>query len=103
MNGARRLAGAFWLACCLLLGQQVAAHHALGHAIDRLASQEQLPPAQPCDDCFLGATLSGAVGATLPTLPAVDVRSVAPSVPSTPAAPARARLAYHSRAPPRLS
>ena len=100
MNGARRLAGAFWLAFCLLLSQQAVALHALGHAVDRMASQEQLPPVQHCDDCFPGATLSGAVGASPPQIPTIDARSVLVAVLPSPVAPAATWLAFHSRAPP---
>ena len=100
MNGARRLAGAFWLAFCLLLSQQVVALHALGHAVDRMASQERLPPAPHCDDCFPGATLSGAASASPPQVPPVDARSILVAVSPSRVAPAAARLAFHSRAPP---
>ena len=103
MTPVRRLAAAFWLALALLVGQQAAALHDLGHATGQLShKQDSTPGSSTCDQCFGCAQLAGAVGTTPPSFSALDA-SHAPAqrvlhrgVDSAP------RLAFRSRAPPVL-
>jgi hypothetical protein len=98
----RRIALALWLALVLLVGQQAAALHDLGHATDRL-SQKKESQHRPssCDKCFACAELSGAIGATVPAVPVVLADNETPCVVGDLGSPLPTRLAFRSRAPPR--
>lgn len=96
----RRLATALWLALALLLGQQGAALHALEHAGDRHAPEQQVPPESGCDLCVATAPLTGAVAATAPNVPVVSAAPPRAVAPTTREAPAAATVYFHSRAPP---
>jgi hypothetical protein len=103
MKPLRRLAALLGLAFALLVGQQAAALHDLGHATERLShKQDSKPGPSTCDQCFACAELSGAVGATPPSIPPVDAVHAlfAPALEQGVAA--APRLAFRSRAPPTL-
>jgi hypothetical protein len=103
MNRVRRIASAFWLALALLIGQQAAALHDLGHAREQLSQKKDSRHAPSfCDKCFTCAELSGAVTATIPSLdlpPAGAEAQVAARDAVVSCAP---RFAFYSRAPPVL-
>jgi hypothetical protein len=104
MNSIRRIAVAFGLALALLVGQQAAALHDLGHATERLTHKQDSKPgtSTTCDQCFACAELSGAVGATLPQLPSTDATHAQCARPLERGAAVAPRLAFRSRAPPTL-
>lgn len=100
MHRLRRLGFALWIALALLVGQQAAALHDLGHATSQLSEKGGKPASPVCDQCFLGAQLAGAVGATPPALLLAATVDVGP--PALPAARVIAAAAppFRSRAPP---
>jgi len=101
MKSLRCLGFAFWLAFALVVGQQAAALHDLGHATSQLDQKGGKAPST-CDKCFLCAQLSGAMGASIPVLPIGTAHDALPAFhPGTPA-PAVTALAFRSRAPPTL-
>lgn len=101
MKLPRRLLFALALAFALLFGQQAAALHDLGHAVDRIAHKGSAP-SSPCDQCFACAQLSGAVGTSLPAIPAVPLENAAPLERARSGFLAAPRLAFLSRGPPAL-
>lgn len=103
MNRLRRYAFAVWLALALVVGQQAAALHALGHAAERFASQKDSAPAQHSSaECFLCAALSGAAAAPPLALHLLHATSATPAPRDHRGIPIAARFAYLSRAPPAL-
>ncbi len=103
MKPIRSLAAVLWLAFALVVGQQAAALHDLGHATEKLSQkQDSKPGSSTCDRCFACAELSGAVGATPPSLPCVDAAPVQCAPALDRGVAAELRLAFHSRAPPTL-
>jgi hypothetical protein len=103
MRPIRRLASILWLALALLVGQQAAALHDLGHATGQLTHKQDSNKAPlSCDHCFACAELSGAVGASVPELPVVAASTPRAAEPLFLGAASPARLAYRSRAPPSL-
>ena len=99
----RRFLSAFWLALALLIGQQAAALHALGHATEQLQQKKDSAPApSSCDLCIAYAQFSGAAGSKVAALPVVAAAAVAPLDFVVAGSPAAARLAFRSRAPPTL-
>ncbi|HEY4998990.1 MAG TPA: hypothetical protein VII36_07600 [Usitatibacter sp.] len=103
MNSIRRFTTAFWLAFALLVGQQVAALHDLGHATELLSHKQgsKTPPAT-CDQCFACAQLSSAVGVTPPVLPVVAAGIPVGCFARDATIRIAPRLAFRSRAPPTL-
>jgi len=101
MKSSRRILFALALALALLFGEQAAALHDLGHAVDQIVHKGSVP-ASPCDQCFACAQLSGAVGTSLPVIPAVPLERGAPLERSRPGFLAAPRLAFLSRGPPAL-
>lgn len=101
MKLPRRIVFALALALALLFGQQAAALHDLGHAVDRIAHKGSVP-SSPCDQCFACAQLSGAVGTSLPVVPAVPLERGAPLERPRAGFVAAPRLAFLSRGPPTL-
>ena len=92
----RRALAALWFVL-LLLGQQAAALHAVAHAAER---SDGSVPAQFCDQCFLGAQVSSALGTAIPELPAICADSL-PALPGIDLpALAQAPVYFRSRAPP---
>ena len=100
MHPVRRILLAFSLAFALLVGQQVAALHDLGHAVDRIAHKSPLPFGSTCDECFACAQLAGAVGASLPAIPPVLLPDDAPRNTRCASATPAPRFAFLSRGPP---
>lgn len=103
MKLVRRLWIALALSLALVAGQQAAALHALGHAIERTTQKhDSIPTKSTCDQCLLFAELSGAVAAGVSQLPVVPAEG-APLPASIPQGASIApRLAFRSRAPPAL-
>jgi len=96
----RRLFGAFFITLALLLGQQAAALHDLSHATEQLDPKAPAPAKHVCDQCFLGAQLSGAMGTHVASLPVVAAGHVA-ALPQRDSVHVPAvRLSFRSRAPP---
>ena len=101
MKSLRRLAFALAVALALLFGQQAAALHDLGHAVNQI-SHKGSAPASTCDQCFACAQLSGAVGTSLPVVPEVALERGAPVDCSREGFVAAPRFAFLSRGPPAL-
>ena len=102
MHPVRRILLAFSLALALLFGQQAAALHDLGHAVDRIAPPSAMPFGNTCDECFACAQLAGAVGVSLPTIPPVLLPDGAPRDTDCASAAVAPRFAFLSRGPPAL-
>ena len=103
MSSIRRIAKVVWFALALLVGQQAAALHDLGHATGQLThKQDSNTTPASCDQCFACAELSGAVGVTAPVLPLVAACAPRAADPLQSGVASPARLAYRSRAPPSL-
>ena len=96
----RRFFAAFWIALALLVGQQAAALHDLSHATDLLKGK---PAHHSCDQCFLSAQLSGAVGATIPELPVVPMAPASSGRVEDRSISSAPRGLFRSRAPPALA
>jgi hypothetical protein len=101
MKSSRRILLALAVGLALLFGEQAAALHDLGHAVDQVAHKGTVPGSS-CDQCFACAQLSGAVGTTLPVVPAVPLERGAPIERARPGIFASPRLAFLSRGPPAL-
>jgi hypothetical protein len=103
MTRFRRFAYILWFAAALLVGQQAAALHALGHATEQLSQKHdgKRAPAT-CDQCFACAELSGAVGASAPQVPAITAGASHRFPSCDGGASTPSRLAFRSRAPPSL-
>ena len=103
MKRFRRLGFALWLALALLVGQQAAALHDLGHATAEFAQDKGSPAgAAKCDKHFLFAQFSGAVG-SLCSVPPVSAGDAVAALFHQAFAPTPARFAFRSRAPPTFS
>ena len=100
MRSAHRIVLAACLALALLVGQQAAALHDLGHAADRIAHKGSLPFGGTCDECFACAQLAGAVGPSLPAVPPVLLPDGAPRDVDCISAATAPRFAFLSRGPP---
>lgn len=100
MKRFRTFGFALWLALAVLVGQQAAALHDLGHATSEISQDEGTPSgSSPCEEHFLYAQFSGVVGASA-SIPAVSADEIAATWVIQAFAPAPIRLAFHSRAPP---
>ena len=100
MKRFRKLGFALWLALALLVGQQAAALHELGHATAEFAQDKGKPSdSSKCDKHFLFAQFSGAVG-TFSSVPVVSAGEVVAALVYQAFAPAATRFAFNSRAPP---
>jgi hypothetical protein len=103
MSPLRRLGFALCLAFALLLGEQGALLHELGHGFQRIQtpSQDQTPASDTCDKCFAFSQLSGpapgAIAAVALVIAAVVVSSFVAIT-----APSRTVVATRSRAPPSI-
>ena len=87
-----------FLALALLLGQNAAALHDLGHALER--HEGGVPAEKTCDTHYLCAQLGSAVDASAPVIPQAEGDSLPVHSLSTQGAAQRTRLAYRSHAPP---
>ena len=86
------------LALSLILGQNAATLHDLGHALEW--QKGGVPADKSCDTHYVCAQLGSAVGASAPALPPVEAQSLPIQSLSTHGAAQRTRLAYRSHAPP---
>jgi hypothetical protein len=104
MSRIRGILPALWLALALVLGQQAAALHDLGHAIQRIAtdSQDQHPGSDTCDKCSLYAPFSGAAAAFVAPLVVLTAAIIAALAAFLPAQ-SRTVVSSRSRAPPSFS
>lgn len=101
MRAFRRLGFALWLALALVVGQQAALLHDLGHASEKLAQKQDTKPGPAkCDKHFAFTQLTGAASASF-EVPPVEC-SVAAFVAPGKGALAAPILAYRSQAPPAL-
>ncbi|HEX4330878.1 MAG TPA: hypothetical protein VH040_01960 [Usitatibacter sp.] len=103
MKSLRGLFASLWLALALLVGQQAAQLHDLGHALKAVQgeTQDQHPGSDKCDKCSLYAPFSGAAASFVPILVAVSVAIIAALAISLPAI-SRTVVFSRSRAPPSL-
>jgi hypothetical protein len=101
MIRARRILFAFLMAFAVVIGQQAVAMHDLAHATGH--KQESTPGKTTCDKCFACAELSSAVGTSIPAVVLPDAAPVMGVQHSDSAICAAPRLAFRSRAPPKLS
>jgi hypothetical protein len=100
MKQFRKLGFALWLALALLVGQQAAALHELGHATAEFAKDKGSPSGTTkCEKHFLFAPFSGAACA-FASAPAVSPVEAVAALFHQAFAPTATRLAFHSRAPP---
>lgn len=103
MKRLRSFATALWLALALVVGQQAAALHDLGHATESLGSQKGSTPSQhSSDECFLCATLAGAATAPQFAFHLSQATSATPAFHAAREQRTAPRLAFRSRAPPIL-
>jgi hypothetical protein len=104
MKPMRRLAFLLWMVLALVMGQQAAVLHDLGHATGQVShKQDSRPAPAKCADCGLFAEFSGALGVKAPVVPLIHstpplVAALAPQPIALPA-----RVAFRSRAPPASS
>ncbi|HXZ48842.1 MAG TPA: hypothetical protein VEG27_07455 [Usitatibacter sp.] len=102
MKSLRHLGSALGLALALLFGEQAAALHDLGHAIQQVEHKGSLPLGSTCDECFACAQLAGAVGVSLPAVPLIGGSDAAPRERPFSSACVAPRYAFLSRGPPAL-
>jgi len=101
MNRARRIFFALWMALAVVVGQQAVALHDLSHLAGH--KQDSTPGKSTCDKCFACAELSSAVGTSIPAVALLDAAPVVREQHSDAAFCPAPRLAFRSRAPPKLS
>ena len=103
MSRLRQFFPAAWLALALVLGQQAAQLHDLGHAIQRIStdSQDQHPGSDTCDKCSLYAPFSGAAAAFIAP-PVVLTAAIVAALSAFLPAQSRTVVSSRSRAPPSL-
>lgn len=104
MMPLRRLGFAFALALALLLGQQAATLHALGHAIEATqdSGHSKHPVPDTCEKCFAFAHLTGAAPSWVPPTGVEDIKASLERFIFTPAQ-SRTVVTARSRAPPSIS
>lgn len=100
MKPLRRLGTALWLALALLVGQQAAALHDLGHAIQQVEHKGSTPAGNTCDECFACAQLGAAVGIDPPAIPQSAATDALPCTTHSSSFEAAPRLAFLSTGPP---
>jgi hypothetical protein len=87
----------------LLVAQQAAALHDLGHAINQVEHKGSIPAGNTCDQCFACAQLGAAVGIDPPAIPQNAATDVLPQVGEPSSACSAPRLAFRSTGPPALA
>jgi hypothetical protein len=102
MKPLRRLGTALWLALALLVGQQAAALHDLGHAINQIAHKGSVPAGNTCDECFACAQLGAAVAIDPPAIPQGEATEALPQLGAWSSPCTAPRLAFLSTGPPGL-
>ena len=101
LDRLRKFPFALVLAFALLVAQQAAFLHGLGHASEQIQGHEQPGKLdKKCDTHFLCAELGSAAPASLPPIPRAERSNLPPSFHHASEALPSARLAFHSRAPP---
>ena len=100
MKPLRRLGTALWLALALLVGQQAAALHDLGHAIQQVEHKGSTPASNTCDECFACAQLGAAVGIDPPVVPQASATEAVPRLDAWSSPCAAPRVAFLSTGPP---
>ena len=102
MGRARRFLAAAWLAFALVLGQQLVALHALGHATDRIVNKDKDSTAA-CKVHFACSQLANAMGTSASALPPLPLAQHAVAVASERPSHAAPAFAFLSRGPPAAS
>jgi hypothetical protein len=102
MKSLRCLGTALWLALALLVGQQAAALHDLGHAINQVEHKGSTPSSNTCDECFACAQLGAAVGIEPPAIPQGEATEAVPRPEAWSSSCIAPRLAFLSTGPPAL-
>jgi hypothetical protein len=97
----RHIVFALCMGLAIVIGQQAVVMHDLSHATGH--KQESTPGKTTCDKCFACAELSSALGASIPAVALPDVAPAIGEQQSDAAVCAAPRLAFRSRAPPKLS
>ena len=99
MPRLHRFAAALLLGLSLLMGQQAALLHGLGHAADAVKQDAGTAPAT-CADHALYVAFAGGLTAEPPAAPFVAAVVPAPAEQALRSATLAPRHAFHSRAPP---
>ncbi len=103
MKSLRHLGILCGLALAVVMGQQAAVLHDLGHATGQWSHKQDSKPApSKCDECGLAAELSSALGTTAIAVPFVASASPRPVARPDLGVHTATRLAFQSRAPPTL-
>ena len=103
MRPRRHLGFALWLALALVVGQQAAALHALGHATEKASRKNEATPAKTqCETCTQLAGFSGAMGAHVQVPPTVIAHAPRALIKLDASIRPAQHLAFHPRAPPTL-
>lgn len=100
MRRLRLILVAFGLALSLAIGQQAVLLHALGHAVEDLASGDSLPSPSTCDQHSLFASAASALGNEPPAAPFVAAVVPTGDDLDAPGVDLAARRNFLSRAPP---
>ena len=104
MKALRRLGVVLWLALALVLGQQAAVVHDLGHASEKLAHKQDSKPANPkCDQHFACAQVGAGGAPPAAYVLHLDNGHAAPHERIARHRASREVLAYLSRGPPAAS
>ncbi len=99
----RRFGLALGVAAALVLGQQAAVLHELGHATSQIASKGGKPVSPVCDECFVFAPFFGAVGASAAQVAIVPLGTIIAAEEALASLDTAPLLAFRSRAPPAFS
>lgn len=104
MKRLRHLGFAACLALSLLLGEQGAVLHELGHGFQRIhaPAKDGAPAGDSCDKCFAFSQLSGPAPGAAAALAVAVATALIGSCAAIPA-PSRTVVATRSRAPPAIS
>ena len=103
MSRVRRFWSVVWVALALLVGQQAATLHDLGHAVKRINApvQDQYPAGDSCDKCFGFSQLSGSMPGATSAFVALDASPILFSFVPAPV-PSRTIVVARNRGPPAL-
>ena len=103
MSRVQRFWSILWIALALVVGQQAAALHDLGHAVKRIQApvHDQYPGSDTCEKCFGFSQLSGSLPGASSVFVAQDDAHLYSSFVATPA-PSRTALVTRNRGPPVL-
>ena len=103
MSRVQRFWSILWIALALVVGQQAAALHDLGHAVKRIhaPAQEQYPGSDTCDKCFGFSQLAGSMPGATSAFFTLDAGFLYSSFFPAPA-PSRTVVVTRNRGPPVL-